>query len=172
MVSPCLKKCQNTRENSRGPWPRIVACLRRPTANLSWLLPSSRSKVSISPTSGRQICLQMWRPRMTLSKILAWRSAMLNERCYGSSESTAHYFPTHLLSDNFLLSTCPLLSAYFLGISCYKRMRLTTSPYGICFRKWCCSKNGGWKKWDKTYWYFVWVFLHDRFNISLSAVCR
>ena len=51
MVSPCLRKCQNTRENSRGPWQRTVACLRRLTANLSWLLPSSRSKVSISLTS-------------------------------------------------------------------------------------------------------------------------
>ena len=49
---------------------------------------------------------------------------MLNERFYESSESTAHYFPTHLLSDYFLLS------AYFLAVSCYKCMRLTTSAYG------------------------------------------
>ena len=48
MVSPCLRKCQNTRENSRGTWPRKSACLRRLTANLSLLLPSSRFKVSIS----------------------------------------------------------------------------------------------------------------------------
>ena len=40
-------------------------------------------------------------------------------------------FTAHLLGDYFLLSTCPLLSAYFLAVSCYKRMRLTTSAYGI-----------------------------------------
>ena len=40
-------------------------------------------------------------------------------------------FSNHLLSDYFLLSACPLLSAYFLAVSCYKRMRLTTSAYGI-----------------------------------------
>ena len=39
-------------------------------------------------------------------------------------------FSNHLLSDYFLSSTCPLLSAYFLAVSCYKRMRLTTSAYG------------------------------------------
>ena len=50
---------------------------------------------------------------------------------YGSSESNGHRFPTHLLSDYFLLGACPLLSAYFLAVSCYKRMRLTTSTYGI-----------------------------------------
>ena len=53
---------------------------------------------------------------------------MLNERFYGSSESTVHYFPAHLLSDNFSLSACPLLS---LSVSCYKRMRLT-SVYNNC----------------------------------------
>ena len=31
----------------------------------------------------------------------------------------------------FLLNACPLLSAYFLAVSCYKPMRLTTSAYGI-----------------------------------------
>ena len=56
-----------------------------------------------------------------------WRSpkyfsGMLNKRFYRSSKSTAHYFPTHLLSDYFLLSACPLLSAYFLTVSCYKPM--------------------------------------------------
>ena len=60
----------------------------------------------------------MWRPRMTL--------ATLNEQFYRSSESTAHYFPTHFLSDYFLLS------AYFLAVSCYKRMHLTSSAYGSC----------------------------------------
>ena len=43
MVSLCLRKCQNTCENSRGPWPRTVASLWRLTANLSWLLSSCRS---------------------------------------------------------------------------------------------------------------------------------
>ena len=56
---------------------------------------------------------------------------VLKERFYGSSESITHYFPTHLLSDYFLLSACLLLSAYFLAVSCYKRMCLTTSAYGI-----------------------------------------
>ena len=65
--------------------------------------------------------------------MLFWRSGMLNEWFYGSSESSAHYFPTHLLSDYFLLSACPLLSAYFLFVSCYKHTRLTTSAYGIFF---------------------------------------
>ena len=46
-----LRKCQNTCENSRGTWPTTVASLRRLTAKLSWLLPSSCSKVSISPIS-------------------------------------------------------------------------------------------------------------------------
>ena len=49
---------------------------------------------------------------------------MLYKRFYRSSESTTHYFPTHLLSDYFLLS------AYFLGVSCYKCMHLT-STYSI-----------------------------------------
>ena len=79
----------------------------------------------------------MWRPRMTLSKVLAWHSAMLNERFYRSSENTAYYFLTHLLSDYFLLSACPLLSTYFLAVSCYKRMCLTTSAYGNMYTyKW------------------------------------
>ena len=68
---------------------------------------------------------------MMLSKVLAWSSARLNKQFYGSSESTAHYFPTHLLSNCFFLSACPLLSAYFLAVSCYKRMCLTTSTYDI-----------------------------------------
>ena len=38
---------------------------------------------------------------------------------------------THLLSDYFLLSACPLLSTNFLAVSCYKRMCLTISAYGI-----------------------------------------
>ena len=42
-----------------------------------------------------------------------------------SSESTTHYFPTHLFRDYFLLSTCPLLGAHFLAVSCYKHMRLS-----------------------------------------------
>ena len=49
---------------------------------------------------------------------------MLNKRFYGSSETTAHYFPAQLLSDCFLLSAYPLSS---LAVSCYKCMRLTTS---------------------------------------------
>ena len=40
------------------------------------------------------------------------------------SESTAHYFPTHSLSNYFLLS------AYFPAVSCYRRIHLTTSEYG------------------------------------------
>ena len=56
---------------------------------------------------------------------------MLNKRIYGSTESTAHYLPVHLLSDYFLLSACLLLSAYFPAVSCYKRMRLTTTAYSI-----------------------------------------
>ena len=46
----------------------------------------------------------MWWPQMMLSKILAWSSAMLKKRYNGSSESTAHYFHTHLLNDYFLRS--------------------------------------------------------------------
>ena len=65
-----------------------------------------------------------------LSKVLAWCSAMLNEWYNGSSESTSHYFDTHLLSNYFLLSARLLLSAYFLAVSCYKCMHLTTSVYG------------------------------------------
>ena len=138
MVSPCLRKCQNTWKISRGPWPRTVASLRRLTVNLSWLLSSYRSKVSISPISGLQIFFEMWQPQMTLSKYLLSRSpkyllsrsAMWNEQFYGSSKSTAHCFPTHLLSDYFLSSACPLLSTYFLAVSFYKCMRLTTSTHG------------------------------------------
>ena len=52
-------------------------------------------------------------------------------RFFRSSESTAHYFPTHLLNDYFLLSACPLLSTHFIAVSCYERMRLTTSAYGM-----------------------------------------
>ena len=126
-----MKKCQNTHENSRGTWPRTVAYLRL-IANLSWLLPSSRSKVSILLVNVTAT------PRMTLFKIPAWRSAVLNGRFHGSSESTAHYFSTHLLSDYFLLS------AYFLTISCYKRMRLTTSAYGITFLSECTDQLGKW----------------------------
>ena len=58
---------------------------------------------------------------------------------YESSGSTAHYLSTHLLSDYFLLSTCPLLSAYFLAVSCYKCMCLTTSAYGICVLDRCIT---------------------------------
>ena len=68
---------------------------------------------------------------MTLCKVLAWRSTMLNKRFYGSSESTAHYFATHLLSYYILLSACPLLNAYYFAVNCYKRMCLTTNAYGI-----------------------------------------
>ena len=63
---------------------------------------------------------------MTLSKVLAC-SAMLNER----SKNTAHYFHTHLLSDYFLLSARPLLSEYFLAVSGYNCMHLTTNAYGM-----------------------------------------
>ena len=45
--------------------------------------------------------------------MLARRSAMLN------------------MSSHFVLNTCPLLSASFLAVSCYKHMCLTTSTYGI-----------------------------------------
>ena len=55
---------------------------------------------------------------------------MLSERYNGSSESPAHYLRIHLLSVYFLLSARPLLSADFLDVSCYKRVRLTTSAYG------------------------------------------
>ena len=50
-----LQKLSRTMANDTSS--STVACLRRLTANLSRLLPSSRSKVSISPTSGRQLCL-------------------------------------------------------------------------------------------------------------------
>ena len=69
-------------------------------------------------------------PRMTLSKVLAC-SAMLNKQYTGSSESTAHYFHAHLLSNYFLLSACPLLNAYFFAVSCYKCMCLKTSAYNM-----------------------------------------
>ena len=55
------------------------------------------------------------------------KTAMLNESYNGSSESTAHYFHTRILSNYFLLNARPLLGAYFLAVSCYKlnNQRLT-----------------------------------------------
>ena len=42
MVSPYLRKYQNTHENSRGTWPRTVVCLRWLTVNLLWLYLSDK----------------------------------------------------------------------------------------------------------------------------------
>ena len=130
MVSSCLRKYQNTCKISRGSWPRTAASLRRLTANLSWLLSSSRSKVSISLTSGLQLLLVMWRPQMTLPKILALTLCHV-ERAVLRKQPKHHPLLSHLfILRYFLLSAFPLLCAYFLAVSCYKRIRLTTSAYG------------------------------------------
>ena len=58
------------------------------------------SKVSISPTSGRQIYLYVTATNDALQSTCL--TLCYVERFYPSSESTAHYFRTHLLSDYFL----------------------------------------------------------------------
>ena len=132
MVSPCLRKYQNTRKNSRG----TVA--------------ETDSKIicrgCCPPHIPRLVSLSDKRPPDLLVNVMATNDALqstcltlcrLNEWFYGSNESTAHYFPTHLLSYYFLLS------AYFLVVSCYKRMRLTTNAYSM-------DSNLCWG------WYWIW----------------
>ena len=98
---------------------------RRLTATLSWLLPSSLSKVNISQTSDRQINL--------LVNVMATNDALQStcltlsqvERAILQKQQKQRLlFYNHLLSDYFLLST------YFLAVSCYKCMGLTTSRHG------------------------------------------
>ena len=59
-------------------------------------------------------------PKYLLYALPCWTSDIVE-----AAKSTAHYFHTHFLSDYFLLNT------YFLAISCYKHMHLTTSAYGM-----------------------------------------
>ena len=123
IVSLCLRMCQNTHKNSR----ETAARLRRLTVNLSWLLPSSRSKVSISDKQ----------PPDLLVNVTATSDALQSTCltfCLSDFTEAAKTPPTifhPLLSNYFLLSACLLLSGYFLAVSCYKSMHLTTNAYGI-----------------------------------------
>ena len=121
MVSPCLRKCQNTHENSRTmakdssiqqichgccppPIPRLVSSWQRPSDLL----------VNVTATNDTPCLMLCHVERVVLRK--QWKHRP--------------QFSNHLLSDYFLLSTCPLLNACFLAVSCYKLMCLTTSAYG------------------------------------------
>ena len=139
MVSPCLRKCQNTRENSEEHGQGLL------------MLEKTDSKFVMVVAL---LLLQGWylsnkQPPDLLVNVMATNDA-LQSTCLmvwhveqGSSESTGHYFATYLLSDYFLLSACLLLSAYFLAVSCYKRMHLTTSAYGNKQRQpTCLAENG------------------------------
>ena len=122
MVSPCLRKCQNTRENSQGTWPRTVACFRRLT---EWSLPFSHSKVSVSPTSSHQIMLVNVMAMNDTLQSTCLTLCHVEREVLWKQRMPRLLFLTHLLSDYFLLS------AYFLAVSCYKCMHLTTSAYGM-----------------------------------------
>ena len=123
MVSPCLRKCQNTSENSRGTWPRKVACLNRLTANLSWLL-FSRSKVSTSDKRAPDLLVNVTATNDGLQST-CWTLCHVERAILRKQRKHRPLFSHHLLSNYFLLS------AHFLAVSCYKRMRLTTSAYGM-----------------------------------------
>ena len=102
-VSLCLRMCQNTHKNSR----ETVAHLRRLTANLSWLLPSSCSKVSILDKRPPDLIdSHEWRfPKYLLDALPEW--------FYGSSESTAHYFPP-IIKQLFLVKRMSAVKWIFL----------------------------------------------------------
>ena len=50
------------------------------------------------------------------------------------------------------LDVCPLLSAYFPAVSCYKRMCLTTSAYGIVDLTQVCYPLQPKPQWSDLYW--------------------
>ena len=114
-TSECLSVPENVPKHPQK-LSRIVAHLRRLTANLSWLLPFSRSKVSISDK----------RPPDLLVNVTATNDALQSiclTLCLSDFTEAAKAPPTifhPLLSNYFLLSACPLLSGYFLAVSCYK----------------------------------------------------
>ena len=109
IVSPCLRMCQNTHKNSQ----ETVAHLRRLTANLPWLLPSSRSKVSISNKQ----------PPDLLVNVTATDDALQSTcltLCLSDFTEAAKAPPTifhPLLSNYFLLSAYLLLSLLSAVIS-------------------------------------------------------
>ena len=114
-VSLCLRMCQNTHKNSQ----ETVARLRRLTANLSWLLPSSHSKVSISDKQPPDLLVNVTATNDALQSTCL--TLCLSDFTEAEKAPPTIFHP--LLSNYFLLSACPLLSGYFFAVSCYKCMR-------------------------------------------------
>ena len=78
-------------------------------------------------------------PKYLLDALPCWTSGFTE-----AAKKHRPQFPNHLLSDYFLLSARLLLSAYFLAVSYYKRMGLTTSAYGMSYILPCWYRRMYW----------------------------
>ena len=104
-------------ESSRGLCPAMAIF------HCTGFLPSSLSRASCSNSIGCQIT-----SNSTRHNILSHRDRVLKRTRSMAPPLTPK---PSLLSAHLLFSTYFLLSAFFLAVDSYKRMRLTTSLYGI-----------------------------------------
>ena len=122
MVSPYLRKYQNTRENSRGTWPRTVVCLRWLTVNLLWLYLSDK-----------------WPPDKLVNVKLTWLTEVgIAIKCKRVWWVSISYSATILLSYSHEWVLGPLncyirhRSVVFISRSAVERFNYKRPLYSVC----------------------------------------